>query len=507
MERKITFMMLFLALSYYSAYSQCKADFDRSQNPTCVNSLVYFYNVSDYNANTTFLWDFGTGATPATSTSIQPPAVTYSTQGQKQITLRLYDQFGTECDNRQRNIDVIPELNVSFTSTAPECSGVGVNFTYSGDAGLSYKWDLGGDASPATSFVQNPQNVVYNSGGIKTITLIVSNGICEKTITQDITISETPVSEFTSTAPQCSGLEVDFTNTGTSTGVNYSWDFGSNANPATSTVQDPSGIIYSAAGTKTINLLTTDSTSGCFSSASNTININHTPVVNFSSNAPVCAFSDVNFSNTGDTGSKWTYTWDLGTGALPAISKLENPSGIVYNTGGSRIISLTISDGLCSNFLSDTISIFSLPTVDAGLDTTICADRSLQIGSNSISGYSYNWFPSNTLDNPTVSNPVASPIAQASNYVVTIVDTNSCMAIDSILVTMLDPLFANAGVDVKICAGEYIQLGAALIEGQTYSWSPSSGLDDPSSPNPIANPDTTTEYSVTVSGAGMRSCL
>jgi len=41
-----------------------------------------------------------------------------------------------------------------------------------------------------------------------------------------------------------------------------------------------------------------------------------------------------------------------------------------------------------------------------------------------------------------------------------------------------------------------VMIGSAPIAGQTYSWSPVDGLNDPKSPQPIAAPKKTTLYTV-----------
>jgi len=66
---------------------------------------------------------------------------------------------------------------------------------------------------------------------------------------------------------------------------------------------------------------------------------------------------------------------------------------------------------------------------------------------------------------------------------------------------MLDPLKADAGIDGEICENDSIQIGAALIEGQLYNWNPVTGLSNPLSPNPLASPEVTTNYILSVSGA------
>ncbi|MBE9491394.1 MAG: T9SS type A sorting domain-containing protein [Bacteroidetes bacterium] len=53
----------------------------------------------------------------------------------------------------------------------------------------------------------------------------------------------------------------------------------------------------------------------------------------------------------------------------------------------------------------------------------------------------------------------------------------------------------------EICLGESSQLNAFASGGSgnyTYQWTPETGLSDPNSSNPVATPDETTNYSVTV---------
>lgn len=63
-------------------------------------------------------------------------------------------------------------------------------------------------------------------------------------------------------------------------------------------------------------------------------------------------------------------------------------------------------------------------------------------------------------------------------------------------VCLLDADFFDLVSDTTICQGDAVELIAPI--GESYVWSPEEGLDDPSSQTPIANPDTTTIYTVTV---------
>ena len=306
--------------------------------------------------------------------------------------------------------------------------------------------------------------------------------------------------DFTSTAPQCTGATVDFTNTGTSSGVSFFWDFGSGATPGSSTQQNPTAT-YAASGTKSITFVVTDGT--CPDTIVQNINISETPASSFSSTAPQCAGVGVDFTNTGSSDTLLSYSWDFGQDAFPVTSYAENPMGVVYSSGGTKTVTLTISNQSCVNTIMQNISVNELPLADAGPDTTICANTSVQIGSSTVAGNIYTWnAPDNTLTNSSLSNPSASPIAAITEYIVTVIDSNSCVNMDSVTVTMMISALVDAGADAEICFGDSVQLGMGLLQGQTYVWFPAASLNSAVTPHPIAGPDSTTLYTVTVSYEG-----
>ncbi|MEM7659606.1 MAG: hypothetical protein AAF399_26055, partial [Bacteroidota bacterium] len=59
--------------------------------------------------------------------------------------------------------------------------------------------------------------------------------------------------------------------------------------------------------------------------------------------------------------------------------------------------------------------------------------------------------------------------------------------------------FTEAPRDTLICQGQSVPLSVGT--GASFLWGPSTGLDDPTSPTPIATPQTTTTYGVTVTDA------
>lgn len=69
---------------------------------------------------------------------------------------------------------------------------------------------------------------------------------------------------------------------------------------------------------------------------------------------------------------------------------------------------------------------------------------------------------------------------------------------DALTVKYCSNVVANAGVDKSVCNGSDVQIGAASITGNIYSWSPTTGLSDPDISNPLAYPTSNTTYVLTV---------
>src|SRR5690606_15520282 len=61
------------------------------------------------------------------------------------------------------------------------------------------------------------------------------------------------------------------------------------------------------------------------------------------------------------------------------------------------------------------------------------------------------------------------------------------------------PPSADAGEDITIVKGRSTTLNAS--GGVSYSWSPATGLNNTNTANPLARPEVTTTYTVTVTSA------
>jgi len=111
------------------------------------------------------------------------------------------------------------------------------------------------------------------------------------------------------------------------------------------------------------------------------------------------------------------------------------------------------------------------------------------------------WSPAYNISDPTSLDPIVYP-DYTSTYTFTVSDSNGCVATGYVFI-VVDQIFAEAGGDVNVCAGDSAMLGGVPtasggIPPFSYNWTPSAGLSDPSAPNPYAHPDTSTMYYVQV---------
>lgn len=144
-----------------------------------------------------------------------------------------------------------------------------------------------------------------------------------------------------------------------------------------------------------------------------------------------------------------------------------------------------------------------------GVDSVLCHENTLTIGTSPITGYSYSWSPATNLSATNSSNPIltafnTTTLPIATSYIVT-VNRMGCTAKDTVNITVNPLPLSEAGNSISVCAySGFDTIGAFPIVGYTYSWSPSTGLSNTTVANPIIDmsvPDTTL-YVVTTSALG-----
>ncbi len=216
-------------------------------------------------------------------------------------------------------ITVNSNPTISPSTTTLDCINTSATLTASG--GLNYIWNTGASTDSITVF------------SVGTYYLNESNTGCTSTsvtITQNTT---PPTANFNSDFTSgCAPLNVNFADASTGA-VSWSWTF-AGGTPASSTVQNPTNIVYNAAGTYNVTLVAYSS-GGCADTVPSTITVYANPIANFSPSATSgCAPLNVSFTNTSSGAS--VYSWDFGDGIT---STLANPSHS-YLQAGNYLVSL-----------------------------------------------------------------------------------------------------------------------------------------------------------------------
>ena len=207
----------------------------------------------------------------------------------------------------------------------------------------------------------------------------------------------------------------------------------------------------------------------------------------------ICAGGSVNLTVTVTDSAGFTapyiYLWSpaAGLSCTTCQSPIASPAATT-----AYMVMVTDSTGTQDSAIVTITVLSALPTADAGPDASMCIQESTQL--NASGGTSYSWSPVTGLNNPNISNPMASPTA-TTNYEVTV--SNACGSdIDSVTVVVNPLPTVDAGPDTSVCIGGSVQLNAT--GGTSYLWISGAGLSDTTISNPMASPLATTTYTVVV---------
>ncbi len=361
------------------------------------------------------------------------------------------------------NANAGPDQNV--------CRGEGITLFASG--GKNYVW------SPTTglsnSTVHNP---VANPTRTTTYCVTVSdeNG-CLDVDCVNIIVSEFTAANAGSNQTICPGGTTQLFASG---GSQYNWSPTTGLN--NSSIANP---IATPTNTTTYCVTVTDN-NGCTDTDCMQVAVGNSLAANAGTNVKICEGGTTQLFATGGT----TFLWSPSTGlSNPTIS---NP---IATPSSTTTYCVTVSDGNgCSDVDCVQVEVGNDLTANAGIDQVVCEGSTAQLFASG--GNSYQWSPSTGLNNTFTNNPIANPTT-TTTYCVTVTDGQGCTAIDCVVVNVDNAISANAGIDQIICAGTSVPLNAS--GGITYQWSPTTGLSNSFISNPIANPNTTTNYCVTVS--------
>jgi gliding motility-associated-like protein len=342
-----------------------------TQQTFCFGNTVNFLNNS-VNA-TNYHWDFGVPPLTNDTSNLITPTYTYPDTGVYIVT--LIGNPGSICaDTAVTTFKIYPQLLPNFFRPVPQCvlnnsynfSGTGVTTSKS-----TYLWNFGLDATPATSTLKDPTGIIFATPGKHLVKFTIKDHGCSQFFTDTVTVLPPPTPAISPQTGQCiNANSFDFKGTGNITSAaTYSWSFGQNANPVSSTQQNVNGVTFHVVGKIPVTFSITDQ--GCTVSTTDTIIIYPLPIAKFKPIPTIgCKPLSVQFTDSSLAGTALNYLWNFGDGTT---STQTNPQH-TYTQSGKYSVSLTI---VATNGCIDTLT-FAIPdmiTVRPGPSSALDVDK------------------------------------------------------------------------------------------------------------------------------------
>ncbi|MES2565917.1 MAG: PKD domain-containing protein [Bacteroidota bacterium] len=377
------------------------------------NGFTVSYANNSFNGSA-YHWDFGDPDTLADTSNLYNP--TYTFPGPGDYTVTLYVNPKTPCGDTTTEIFHIDSLILpNYLAPTSQCF-LGNNFNFNGGGSFpgasTVNWNFGANASPPSASTPTVNNVIFNAPGEYPILFTVSKNGCSATITETITVWQSPVASIANfPSAGCDPVTITFSNTSTAgTPMTYLWSF---SDGTTSSAQNPTHT-FSPPGLYGFSL-TVITDQKCIDTskviAGNSINVFPTPIANFTYSSPSGeCFNNHSFDFINNTffPTPGTITWNFGSSASTQTSSAQNVSNIIFNTTGSFPIMLIANEDGCIDTVTKIIALYTNPV--ASIDPVIslgCDPMSVNFSNTSTSASPLNYLwnfsdgTTSTLPNPT----------------------------------------------------------------------------------------------------------
>jgi gliding motility-associated-like protein len=391
-----------------------------------------------------------------------------------------------------------PTGNLVYSPTAA-CDSLTVNFSVAPTNAVSFSW-IPGDGSPSVPNMSPTFQYTYKTPGQYTPVVFMTDAAgCTLSQVGKTFINIDAISSASFIADKyivCDTGIVNFKNTsviGNGTKItDFRWDFGDGA-----TTNGPGDSLishnYTTLGKDSV-ALTLTSFAGCSATHKVAVEVVPSPKISFTGLVNQCEPAVLSFGGVEspiDPNGPLTWSWVFGNGQTASG---QNQPGISYPKAGEYVVYATAKNAKGCITMTDTagpathLFIYPIPSVNAGIDATICDTSSLQLNATG-TATSYTWDPPSPPGNLSTlvgPNPVAtSPVS--TFFVVKGTTLFGCAARDTINVTVNGPLTVTATGTDSVCIGQSANLNAT--GAAQYTWTPSAGLNNPNIANPVATPD------------------
>ncbi|MCB9282818.1 MAG: gliding motility-associated C-terminal domain-containing protein [Lewinellaceae bacterium] len=479
----------------------------------CDDLTVNFQNLSTF-ANE-FIWYFDWDGDHSLTSTATNPTFTFPDTGWYNVAL-IAEPTSQCVDTSWRQIYLqYNSLFVGFDFTVFDC----VDTTVLDITDLSYdtispitawNWEVVyNDTTLLTSTEKNPTFLIPR-GVTGTITLIAQslNG-CEQSISEafETGTDEFPISLIPDMHTICLGDSAVLNPQASSLNYPFYWEPDSLFTDPTlpnQTVSPDSNSVY------TVYITAVDSI--CFAQTDIEVIVKPLPELDFSFDVD-CNGRTVNFTN--NSANSEGYFWDFGDPSTDQdTSSLFNPSYSYPDTGTYIITLSTGPDALCKDTITQELVLqntilqagFTYELNDCEIDSVVVSftDQSQNDLNNTVAWtWEFGALGTSNEQNPSLTVYQSDTILV--HYTITTAENCQDSIFEEVIVVLPEDQFI---VDsIVICPGDSAELNPGGNPDLVYLWSPADGLSDPTAADPVASPDQTTTYTVTVSVPDHSTCF
>jgi PKD repeat protein len=353
----------------------------------CIDNENSFAASSSNDASvTSWNWNFGDGIGTASGQNVN---YQFLNTGDYIIQLDISTTDG--CSNTTSDSIRIAQVPVaSFNLPISNlCTNSSLSFTNTSNSlaedSAIFIWNYNNEALDTITH----GSYIFDSNGIKDISLYVNLTGCQDTLSQQITLSPGPFVDF-NWSNNCFGDSLHINNTSDVTNTTFSWDFG-DGSPGSS-LSEPKHL-YSAASNYAISLTVSDTTIGCISIKTDSIYVNDQSLANFSHDSLIIEniptqFYGQDLTLKGDSIVHWN--WDFNS---LGSSTFMNPI-ITFSQSDSIVVILSVvTEQGCGAQYSDTIVVQEpdKPLSSFFMPDSTCIGSEINLSNTTINGSNYQW--------------------------------------------------------------------------------------------------------------------
>lgn len=402
----------------------------------CEDNLISFDNNTTGNVMS-YAWNFGDGVI---SNEFEP-SHTFIDIGSYQVSLQAASSNGCQ-NNLTKTITIRsrPQPNFSIALPPFSCSGTPTQFSDNTpnpvDSNISsWLWAFNDpESSQNSAAVKNPQHTYKTAGDYSVSLTATTNYGCSNTIQKTVTISQSPVADFTHT-PACDDVPVTF-DASDGNIATWQWKIGNN----TYFYTDKPQYMFTAPGSFPVSLTVTGS-NGCFALVQKTVEVPVPFVPDFAVEKNcagyVAMFTDLTQANADPITSRQWLFGDTGTGSGLAPEFTFTSPGIVpvrldVTTGSGCVYSVTKN----INVVEPPQAYFTA-TPEVGIPPLI-----VQFSNASTNATSYRWHFNDASDSTTTGYSAQYTFMENGDYLVDLTATNDqrCSHTYSRIITVAKPV-------------------------------------------------------------------